>query len=408
MTIRTLVFVQRERADGGLTLLVVNKSANTAFNTNISVSGTSLGSTGTLYSYGIPQDNAAETGVGSADIATSPITGLSTNFSYNFPAYSANVIAFGSGEFVFTHAQRYKDCYSNGHPDGYSDRNRHRHANGFTDTYLDPDGDTYRYEYSTTTATATTGPTQTATPTSTPTTTMSVTASLAFGNVALGQTLTKTVTVDNTGTTHSLVIGSATSSDPAEYALSGTGTCGAIPITVAPRTTCTLGITFIPGALGAHGATLMIFDNVSTSPQHVTLSGTGIAGLTLTKTSLVFGSVKFGVKAPLSFSLTNHQTRTVTLSESFSGINASDFSVTGGTCSTTLNAGKACTLTVTFKPGALGTESATLSIADSPDPLSPYTVALSTGPTIPATVTPASIAYGTLTNNLEDLERDGH
>ena len=86
-----------QRTSGGLTLLVVNKSASTALNANITVSGTSPGSTGTLYSYGIPQDNAAQTGVGSADIATSPITGLSTNFSYNFPAYSANVIAFGSG-----------------------------------------------------------------------------------------------------------------------------------------------------------------------------------------------------------------------------------------------------------------------------------------------------------------------
>ena len=50
-----------------------------------------------------------------------------------------------------------------------------------------------------------------------------------------------------------------------------------------------------------------------------------------------------------------------------------------------------------FKPSVLGTESATLSVSDSPDPLSPYTVALSTGPTIPATVLPATLAYGTLT-----------
>jgi Abnormal spindle-like microcephaly-assoc'd, ASPM-SPD-2-Hydin len=223
-----------------------------------------------------------------------------------------------------------------------------------------------------------------------------MTASLLFGNVALGQTLIKNLTVHNTGATHSLVIASATSSDPTEYALSGTGTCGAIPITVAPKTTCTLGVAFTPTALGAHGATLMIFDNATSSPQHSTLSGAGIAGLAVSKNSLVFGSEKFGLKPALSFGVTNHQTRTVTLSESFSGANAVDFSVTGGTCTTTLGAGKACTIVVTFKPGALGTESATLSISDSPDPLSPYKVALSTGPTIPATVTPISIAYGTL------------
>ena len=37
-----------------------------------------------------------------------------------------------------------------------------------------------------------------------------------------------------------------------------------------------------------------------------------------------------------------------------------------------------------------------MSIADSPDPLSPYAVALTTAPTIPATVTPVKMAYGTL------------
>jgi hypothetical protein len=163
------------------------------------------------------------------------------------------------------------------------------------------------------------------------------------------------------------------------------------------------GIAFSPNSSGAHPALIAVSDNATSSPQNVTLSGSGIAGLTPSKTSLVFGSVKFGVKSPLSFSVINHQTRQVTLSESFSGTNASDFSITGGTCTTTLGAGKSCTITVTFKPGVLGTESASLSIADSPDPLSPYAVTLSTGPTIPATVVPASIAYGTLTTTSKTL-----
>ncbi len=85
-----------KRTNGGLTLLVVNKSASDALNANITVSGVTPASGGTIYSYGIPQDNAAQTGIGSADIATNPVTGLSTNFSFNFPAYSANVIAFSA------------------------------------------------------------------------------------------------------------------------------------------------------------------------------------------------------------------------------------------------------------------------------------------------------------------------
>ncbi len=388
-----------QRTAGGLTLLVVNKSPSNAFSTNITVSGASPGSTGTLYSYGIPQDNAAETGVGSADIASSPITGLSTNFSYNFPAYSANVIAFGTGGAPSPTPTATRTAT----PTATASASRTATATTTATPSPTATATTTSTATATATSTATATVVATATPTATPITTVSVTASLAFGNVALGQTLTKNLTVDNTGAVHSLVIGSATSSDPAEYALSGTGTCGAIPITVAPKTICTLGVAFTPNALGAHGATLMIFDNATTSPQHSTLSGAGIAGLTVSKSSLVFGGVKFGLKPALSFSVTNHQTRTVSLSESFSGTNAVDFAVTGGTCTTTLGAGKACSIIVTFKPGALGTESATLSISDSPDPLSPYMVALSTGPTIPATVAPISIAYGTLKTTSKTL-----
>jgi hypothetical protein len=227
---------------------------------------------------------------------------------------------------------------------------------------------------------------------------VSVTASLAFANVAVGQVSTKNVTVVNTGATHSLAISSAIPSDP-EYSLSGTGTCGAIPITVAPKTSCTMGVTFTPNTVGAHNASLTLSDNAATSPQHVSLTGTGVAGLSTTSSSLVFGSVKFGSKGVKSFSVINHQTQSVTLSESFGGTNAADFSKTGGTCTTTLGAGKACSIIVSFSPSVLGTESGTLQIFDSPDPLSPYALALSTGPTIPETVLPATLAYGTVSKS---------
>lgn len=397
-----------ERTNGGLTLLIVNKSPNTAFNTNITISGGSPGSTGTLYSYGIPQDNAAESGVGSADIATSPITGLSTNFSYDFPAYSANVIAFGTGASpsptpTATSTSTITSTITatrTASPTATASRTPTATATSTRTATPTATGTST----STPTASQTLTATATATHTATPTTTMSVTASLAFGNVAIGQTLAKNLTVDNRGAVHPLVISSVTSSDPSEYVLSGTGTCGAIPIIVAPKTTCTLGVTFAPNVVGAHGATLTLFDNATSSPQHSTLSGTGIKGLTISKSGLLFGSEKFGLKPAISFSVTNHQTRQVTLNENFSGTNAADFSITGGTCTTTLGADKACTVVVTFNPGALGTESAALSIADSPDPLSPYAVAISTGPTIPATVTPTSIAYGTLKTTTKTLD----
>ena len=87
--------------------------------------------------------------------------------------------------------------------------------------------------------------TATATPTATPTTTLTVTTSLAFGNVAVGQTATKTLTVHNTGATNSLIISSAISSDP-EFSVSSSGTCGAIPVTLAPKASCKLAVAFTP------------------------------------------------------------------------------------------------------------------------------------------------------------------
>jgi hypothetical protein len=169
---------------------------------------------------------------------------------------------------------------------------------------------------------------------------------------------------------------------------------------------CTLVVAFTPNATGAHNASIAIDDNATTSPQHVTLSGTGIAGLTTTKSSLVYGDVKFGAEGIEAFSVVNHQTQPVSLSESFSGTNPTDFSVTGGTCTSTLAADKACSIIVSFSPSALGTESATISVADSPDPLSPYTVALSTGPTIPETIAPVTLAYGTLTARIPTKTKD--
>ena len=238
-----------------------------------------------------------------------------------------------------------------------------------------------------------------------PPTSVSVTGSLAFGNVPVGQTDTKTVKVTNTGKTNALVISGSTPSD-SEYALTSTGTCGGIPITVAPKKSCTLGIAFTPNALGTHPASLSLNDNSSTSPQHVTLSGMGVATLTLTKSSLVFGNVKFGLKGVGAFAVVNHQNHAVTLSESFDGTNPADFSISGGTCTARLGALKACSIIVSFSPSVLGTESATLSVAGSPDPLSPYAVALATGPTIPVTIAPVTLAYGTLTARTPTKTKD--
>src|SRR6185295_3466126 len=48
---------------------------------------------GAVSSYGIPQDNAAQTGIGSPDVAQASLLGVSANFNYSFPPYSLTVLS---------------------------------------------------------------------------------------------------------------------------------------------------------------------------------------------------------------------------------------------------------------------------------------------------------------------------
>jgi hypothetical protein len=217
-----------------------------------------------------------------------------------------------------------------------------------------------------------------------------------MGSSPVGDAVSENLTVRNTGT-HRLFIGSVTSSNPAEFAPTGASSCPAGGL--GPDSECAIGISFTPSALGARSATLQVFDDASSSPQSVRASGTGTGDMTVTPTTFAFGKVKIGSKVSKPFTVHNYQTNPVSLTPppSFSGTNASDFSVTGGTCMSPLAAKTSCTLIVTYAPTQLGTESATMTVSDSPDTLGPYTVSFSTASNIPATVAPATLAFGTTT-----------
>jgi hypothetical protein len=81
-----------ERTNGTLTLLVINKSSSSNLMAAINLSGYLPYTNATVYSYGIPQDTAAETGVGSPDIAQTNLTGVQSSFSATFAPFSATVL----------------------------------------------------------------------------------------------------------------------------------------------------------------------------------------------------------------------------------------------------------------------------------------------------------------------------
>jgi hypothetical protein len=228
-----------------------------------------------------------------------------------------------------------------------------------------------------------------------------------MGSSPVGDAITKNLTIKNTGA-NPLFIGSVTSNDP-EFAATGATTCPTGGL--AHLASCTIAIGFTPSSLGAHSATLQVNDNTATSPQSVALSGTGTIDMTVTPASVSIGNVKDGMKVVEAVSVSNKQANSVSLSEGFSGPNAADFSITGGTCTSTLAAKGTCSILVTFSPTAVGTESATLTVTDAVDPLSPYTVSFSALATIPESLSATKLLYGnvvqtasktlniTLTNN---------
>jgi len=81
------------RFDGSMTILVINKHPSNTLTGEVAVAGFTPAPSAAVYAYGMPQDQAAETGLGSPDVAQTLFSGAGTNFSYAFPPYSATILA---------------------------------------------------------------------------------------------------------------------------------------------------------------------------------------------------------------------------------------------------------------------------------------------------------------------------
>jgi hypothetical protein len=143
-----------------------------------------------------------------------------------------------------------------------------------------------------------------------------------------------------------------------------TSTC---PSSLSAGQNCDINVTFTPGWPGAASQTLTITDSDHTSPQIVSLSGTGIAAgeLSLSCYRLNFGGQIYQTtSAPQDVTATNIGTVPITFSGySFSGNDPADFADTTD-CGQQLNPGDSCQINLTFTPGGLGNRSATLTIMD--------------------------------------------
>ncbi|MGA2887791.1 MAG: Ig-like domain-containing protein [Terracidiphilus sp.] len=177
--------------------------------------------------------------------------------------------------------------------------------------------------------------------------------------------------------------------------------CPMAPSALAAGASCTLAVSFAPIIGGVRAGQLQIYDDALTSPQVVSLSGTGTSPLTISPLSLSFGAQSVGASsAPETITLTNHETE----SESFTLIPAGDFTANSNCAAGVIAANFSCLIYVDFVPSATGTRSGSLAVTNSAPGGSLLTASLAGSGTVtnpPATVavvSPGAGAAGTTIN----------
>ena len=224
------------------------------------------------------------------------------------------------------------------------------------------------------------------------------TTTLAFGNLTVGSAATtQTLSLINNGpgavTLSSFTLAGA---NLADYSVSG-GTCSLGPL--AQGASCTLTLSFAPGAVGARSATLQV-TSTGTNPPDVALTGTGTApaqpAATLSSTALGFTAVTGAAAADQT--LTLQSSGNATLNVTGLRIASGNFTLapaaTNG-CSTPpfdLLPGQSCAVSIGWSSSATGTETGTVEIDTSASVL-PVQVAIQAtraDPVVTPTPTPST------------------
>jgi len=212
-------------------------------------------------------------------------------------------------------------------------------------------------------------------------------SSLTFSALPVGTTSTaQTVTITNPGNGALTVTSVQATGDFAQI-----NNCSTV---AASGGTCSIQITFTPTTAGTRTGTLTVTDSASNSPQLVSLSGTGMAGVAnLSSSSLTFTALAVGsTSTAQTVTITNPGNGALT----FTGIQAiGDFAQTN-TCSPVAAVGGTCAIQVTFTPTASGSRAGTLIVADSAAN-SPQVVSLSgTGLAGTANLSASSLTFAAL------------
>ncbi len=228
--------------------------------------------------------------------------------------------------------------------------------------------------------------------------------SLSFSSTIGTASSAQTVSVSNpTGSSSSVTISgvSLTGSGSSSFTLVST-TCTNATLTPGGAS-CSISVQFTPTGPGTVSPSISVADNLSTSPQTVTISGTGNGPFaSASPTSYTFNAQNVN-SSPSAAELVSTLTNTGNASLTVSGITSSDTTefalATGsGQCTyagQTLAAGASCGIYAKFAPTAEGIRSAVISIADNASG-SPQAVNVSgTGDAPIASLSTSSVTFST-------------
>jgi hypothetical protein len=243
---------------------------------------------------------------------------------------------------------------------------------------------------------------------------ISLSGNMAFGNVPVGSSAQRTLTINNTGNSTLNVSGLSYPS-----CLSGNWS-GAI----AANSSHDVTITFSPLLQTSYGGNITVNSDMTAGTSTIPFSGAGTVAppnmsLTYNGTPIPngdssptaakgtdFGTVNYGsMTSPRTFTINNTGTGALNLTAiprvQFSGANPSDFYMVVAAPSSPVGAGSSTTFQLVFEPSAnTGLRSATVTIPNDDPNKNPYTFMVQGTPYVPPDVSPqleyngASINYG--------------
>jgi hypothetical protein len=218
-------------------------------------------------------------------------------------------------------------------------------------------------------------------------------SSVSFGQVTVGKPATQTVSVSNTGNV-GINITQMTLSN-SQFSVTGMTTPMALAVGQSGSFTVAVNAT----AAGNVTGTLTAQADGGSAPVMVNLSASAVSAqsqLSLSASSVNFGSVSVGSKGNSNLVLNNTGATDVTIS--LLTLTGAEFTISGVTTPKTISAGQSATIAVTFTPTATGNATGSLAITSNDTANPTMTVPLSGSGTSAATgqlgSNPTSLSFG--------------